>query len=72
MFPATENPLLSHPVVKSGCQPHNLLDALSVAAAAKGVVRVVVEGNVEDRAEVEVESEKPEKPAGDVAVAPNE
>ena len=72
MFSAAENPLLAHPLIERAGQADYLLDGLSVTAPAKRIVRVVVEGDVQDWTEIEVEPEKQEKPSGDLAVTPDE
>ena len=58
--------------VERAGEPHHLLDVRAVAAAAQRIVRFVVEGNVEHRAEIEIEAEEPQQASGDLAVAPNE
>jgi hypothetical protein len=72
MFAATENPLPAQPFIERARQPYDLFHALAVAAAAERIIRVVIEGNVEDGTEIEVETEQAEEPAGDLAVAPDE
>ncbi len=58
--------------MKAARQPDDLLDALSVTATLERIVRLVIKRNVEHRAEIEVETEKPEEPAGDFAMTPHE
>ena len=57
MFAATQDALPAHGIVKGARQPDDLFHALAVAAAPERIVRVIVEGNVEDWAEIEIESE---------------
>ena len=45
-----------------------LRDVRSVAAAAQGIVRFVVEGDIEHGAEIEIETEEAQQPRGDGAV----
>lgn len=69
MFSAAQYPLPPHAIVERARQANHLLNVFSVAASAQRIVRVVIEGNVENRAEIEVESKQPEKPPRDIAVA---
>src|SRR6185503_14605627 len=71
MFSATEDPLPPHSFVERARKANDLLDRPSVATPAQGIVRVVVERNVEHGTKVQVESEQPEKPPGNVAVPPD-
>ncbi len=64
MFAAARDPLGAEGVVESAGQPNDFADVAPVAAAAERVVGFVVEGNIEDGAEIEVESEEAEEPAG--------
>ena len=61
MFAAARDPFPAQGVVKGAGQPDDLLDVPSVAAAAKRVIRLVVEGNVEHRTKIEIETEKPQQ-----------
>ena len=72
MFSAARDPFLAQGIVECARQSHHLLDRFAVAATAQGVVRFIVEGNVEHRTEIEIETEEPEQASGDLAVAPNE
>ena len=72
MFSAARDPLRAQRVVEGARVPHDLLDRLAVATAAQRIVGLVVERNVEHRAEVEIESEDAKQPSGDVAMLPNE
>jgi hypothetical protein len=72
MLSTTQDPLPSHSVVERTREANDLVDRLSIAAAAQGIVRVVVERNVEHGTKVEVESEQPKQPARNVAVPPDE
>ena len=72
MLSATQDPLPSHSVVERTREANDLVDGLSVAAAAQRIVRVVVKRNVEHGTKVEVEPEQPKQTAGDVAVPPDE
>jgi hypothetical protein len=49
-----------------------LFDGSAVTAAAQGVVSFVIKGNVEDRAEIEVESENAQELSGDFTMSSDE
>src|ERR1044072_2094859 len=72
MFATTENALFAHPLIERARQPLDLFDIFAIAAAAQRVVRLVIEGNVEHRAKIEVESEETQKAACDISVPPDE
>jgi len=59
-------------LVEGAGQPNDLFDGLSVTAAAQGIVRVVIEGNVEDGTEIEIKAEQPQNSPRDFAMPPNE
>ena len=44
----------------------------AVTAPAQGIISFVVEGNVQHRAEIEIEAEEPKQPSGDVAMPADE
>src|SRR2546423_1076274 len=71
MLSAAQDPLAAQAVIKGACETNHLLDALPIATSAEGIVRIVIERNVEHRAEVEVEPEKTKQPAGDLAMLPD-
>src|SRR2546421_10980535 len=71
MLSAAQDPLAAHAVIERARKAGHLLDVLPIATSAEGIVRIVIEGNVEHRAEIEVEPEKAEKPAGDLAMLPD-
>ncbi len=48
-------------LVEDPCHGDDLIGRRAIAAAAEGVVGLIIEGNVEDRAEVEIETEDPQK-----------
>src|SRR2546422_7766980 len=68
MFAATGDSLPAHGVVECTGVAHNLLDRSSVTAAAKGIVGVVIERDIEHRAKIEIETENAQQPSGDVTV----
>src|ERR1700731_371190 len=68
IFAAAGYPLFPHRVIEGPRLPHYLLDRLSVTATAQRIVGIIVERNVEHRAEIEIESENAQQPSGDVAV----
>ena len=72
MFSAARDPLGAQGIVESPGQPNDFRDVAAVAAAAERVVGLVVEGNVEDRAKIEIEPEQPEQSPGDFAMPPHE
>ena len=72
MFAAAQNPLPAQRFIERTGQPDDLFDGLAVAAAAQGIISLIVERNVEDRAEIEIESKKAEEPARYFAMLPNE
>src|SRR4051812_12769876 len=72
MFAAAENPLAPQTFVKRAGQLHDLFDILSVTTATQGIVRLVIERNIEDWTEIEIEAEQPQEPPGDFAVTPDE
>ena len=72
MFSATRDALRTQCIVKSACQPNDFVDRSSVAATAERVIRFVVEGNIENRTKIEIETKKSKQPAGESAMLPNE
>jgi hypothetical protein len=50
----------------------DLIGCRAVAAAAEGVVGLIIEGNVEDRAEIEIEAEDPKELSGQLSMAGDE
>ena len=66
-IPCPRNASLNAPANRTVC-----FDVVAVAAAAKGIVGLVVKRDVEHRAEVEIETEHPEQSSGDTAMPPNE
>ena len=50
-----------HGAVKDAGHLNDLIRSGAVAAPAKGVISLVVKGDVEHRTEIEIESEKPQK-----------
>ena len=72
MFAAARDAFCAERIVKGSGQPNDFVDIAPIAAAAERVVRLVIEGNVEHRAEIEIKAEKAEEPAGDPAMLPNE
>src|SRR4051794_5878991 len=69
MFAATGDPLFAHGFIERTGIAHNLFDVFSVTPAVQGVFRVIIEGNVEHRAKIEIEPEKTQQTPGDIAVA---
>jgi len=55
-------------VVKRSRVPDYLLDRFSITATTQGIVRVVIKGDVEHRAKIEVETKNSQQTPGDVAV----
>ena len=72
MFAAAENPCRAQAAVKGAGLRDDLCRRAAVTAAAQGIFGFVVEGNVQHRAEIEIEAEQPEQPSGDVAMPANE
>ena len=68
VFAAGEDPLVAQCVVEEAGIADDLCRGVPVAASAEGVIGLIVEGDVEDGAEVEVESEDPQEFAGDGSV----
>src|SRR5436190_3439538 len=71
MFAAAGDPLPAHGLIKRTGIAHNLFDVFSVTPAVQRVFRVIIEGNVEHRAKIEIEPEKTQQTSGDIAVAPD-
>src|SRR5581483_3462919 len=72
MFAAACDALLSHGVVKCTRVPHHLLDRFAVTTSAQRIVRVIIKRNVQDRAEIQIESKNPKQPARNIAVPPDQ
>ncbi len=72
MFAAAGDPLPAHGLIKRTGIAHNLFDVFSVTPAVQRVFGVIIEGNVEHRTKIEIESEKAQQTSGDVAVAPDQ
>src|SRR5207253_5493422 len=68
MFAATGDPLLAHRVVERSGIANDLLDGFAVAASAQRIIGVVVEGDVEHGAKIEVETKNTQQSSGDVAM----
>src|SRR5260370_37639605 len=71
MFATTGDPLFSYRVVECAGVACHLLDRCAVTSAAQGIVRVVVERNVEHRTKIEIESETSKHATGKLALRPN-
>ena len=69
MFAAGKNPFGGHRRAEGLGIGDGFLDAAAVATAAQRIVGLIVEGNVEHRAQVEVEAEQAQQLAGQRAVA---
>src|SRR5438552_549386 len=72
VFTATGNRLPAHCVIECAGVADDLLNRFSITTATQRIVCVVIERNVEHRAQIEVESEESQQSTGDVAVPPNE
>src|SRR5215468_2708787 len=72
MFAAARDPLLSHRFVKCPSVSDDLLYGLAVATAAQRIVSIIIKGDVENGAQIQIESEKPQQTTGDIAVAPDQ
>ena len=68
MFPAAPHTLRLQPVIERARIADDLRHIVAVAAPAQGVVRLVVEGNVQHRAEIEIEPEDAQQPPGGAPV----
>src|SRR2546421_8069849 len=68
MFAATRDSLVAHRVVEHAGVANDLLDGFPITTTAQRIIGVVIEGDVEHRAEIEIESENAEQTSGDVAV----
>jgi len=58
-------------LVENACHRNDLISAGPVASPPKGVVGLVVEGDVEDRTEVEIEPEDTQKLSSELSMAGN-
>ena len=65
--PSPRSPSLNAPALRI-----DLRDVVPVAAPAQRIVRLIIERNIEHRAEIEIEAENAQQPAGDRAVAPDQ
>src|SRR5512132_3786430 len=72
MFAAAADPLPAHGLIKRTSIAHNLFDIFSVAPAVQRVFGVIIEGNIEHRTKIEIESEKAQQTSGDVPMAPDQ
>ena len=72
MFAATQDPLLAKRVVKRAGQPNDLFDVLAITTPAQRIIRVIIEGNVQHRTEIEIEPEDAQELSSDFPVPPNE
>ena len=68
MFSATENAVFAEGVIKCAGVPYHLLDIVTVTTPAQGIIGIIIEGNVENRTEVHVESKHPQQPRRDLPV----
>ena len=68
MFAAAGNALCAHRLVKSAGVTHDLLNVFSVTAPPQRIIGIVIEGNIEDRTQIEVEAEEAQQSSSDVAV----
>src|SRR6476646_4410980 len=69
MFAQAADPLPAHGLIKRAGIAHNLFDIFSVTPAVQRVFSTIIEGNVEHRTKIEIESEKAQQASGDIAVA---
>src|SRR3978361_2312754 len=72
MFAAARDAFRAKRFVERTGEMDHLIDGFAVAAAAERIVRLVVEGDIEHGTEIEIKTEKPKQPPGDLAVSPNE
>ena len=72
MLAAAGDPLPAHGIIKRCGVAHHLLDSFPVAPAVQRILGVIVEGNVEHWAKIEIEPEKPEQASGDVTMSPDQ
>src|SRR5262249_40030635 len=72
MFPATCDPLPSQRAVERTGVANDLFDCFPVTPAAQRIVCLVIEGNVQNWAQIEIETEKTEQPPRDVAMTLDE
>ncbi len=68
VFAAAHDPLLAHRVVECSRIANDLFDRLSVATTTQRVVRIVVEGNIENRTKIEIETKSAQQAPRDLAV----
>ena len=68
MFAATGDPLVAHRVVECAGVANDLVDGFAVAASAQRIVSVIIKGDVEHRAKIEVKAKNAQQPSGDIAV----
>jgi hypothetical protein len=61
MLAAGENPFCLHAFQERGGGAGNFVGTPAIASIAEGVVRLFVDGEIQNRCEVPVESEKPEE-----------
>jgi hypothetical protein len=72
MFSAARDAFRAKRIVESSCVPNDLLDRFPITTASQGIVRFVVERNVQHRTEIEIEPKEAQEAAGNPAVTPNE
>ena len=70
MLTAAGDSFRAHRFVERARQFHDLAYVAPVATTSERVIGFVVEGNVEDRAKIEVKAKEPERPPGNFAVPP--
>jgi len=72
VFAAAHHAGRAQAAIEGAGKRDDLCGTASIASAAERVVGLVVEGNVEHRAQIEIESEESEQASGDEAVLRNE
>lgn len=72
MFAAGKDARALQGIIEGPCIVDHLRWIISVAAAAQGIVRVVVEGDIEHGAEIEIEPEHAQEPSGNITMLSNE
>ena len=69
MFAATQNSRSTQGLIKNTGQLDDLCCSGSIAATAQGIVRFIIKGNVEHRAEIEIKTKESQKFSGDATMA---
>ena len=64
MFSAAKNPALQERVVECTGEPNDLVYCRSVAPAAKRIICLIIEGDIQHGTQIEIEPEQPEQLAG--------